>query len=694
MLLLAIPDMKCTTVVAEIAVDLQSQRLSAKFPEVHERFREIVKAADLSYVRGSSWWVRKITERSAPLEHRAAELGRALLVNGFPVQFPNVAIRDLALTGDIQPECRRWILRRVSGEYKDWFVLEWGWGEPDFYQRARQFITGNRYDADAHRVVAPIDAYEEVADFAAMHGFRFSPSAQALLDEARARYAEGVLVTLRPETPRPPDDLRRPMLAAVAANIPERHLDYQRLDFRTTKPLLAHQVPAVAHLQNVRVGAFFLDMGLGKTRCAIELAAQRQGRLSNVVWFCPVSLKLTVAEEIRKHTDTPENRLYIFDDKTTIAALPQAWWYIIGLESLGNSDRVTLAANHLIDENSMVVVDESSYIKGHASKRTRRVTQMAERARYRLLLTGTPLSQGVEDLFSQMRFLSPEILGYTSFYSFSANHLEYHPDYPDMVVRAHNTDFLAAKVAPYVYQVTKEEALTLPEKRYDRIYFDLSSEQREAYQRAKWEILLGVEEVDSYVIFKLFGALQQIVSGFWQHKRGREEFENWRMGWLFYTLAGIPEREKVIIWCKYVYSLERISEQIAAQHGADAVAVYYGKLSEHERAAELEQWRGDGCRYLVATLATGGHGLTLNEAAYAVFYENGFKYSERAQAEDRIHRIGQERPVTYIDLLAKCGIEERIAAALDRKEDVVRAFRSDVRRMRIKAHDLREGNLL
>jgi len=106
-----------------------------------------------------------------------------------------------------------------------------------------------------------------------------------------------------------------------------------------------------------------------------------------------------------------------------------------------------------------VICDESSYIKGHSAIRTNRITYISSRAKYRLALTGTPISQGVEDLFAQMRFLSPKILGYRSFYSFAANHLEYSDKYPGMVVRAHNLEYIAAKIQPYVYQVTKEECL-------------------------------------------------------------------------------------------------------------------------------------------------------------------------------------------------------------------------------------------
>ncbi|MBN1954832.1 MAG: DEAD/DEAH box helicase [Anaerolineae bacterium] len=436
----------------------------------------------------------------------------------------------------------------------------------------------------------------------------------------------------------------------------------------------------------LNIGGLFMDMGTGKTRCAVDLVHSRQGRLDRVIWFCPVSLKETILEEILKHTDTPPGQICVFDDDTAIRNLPAgALWYLIGTESMSASNRVALAANRVITPHSFVVVDESTYIKGHAAKRTRRITHMASRARYRAILTGTPLTQGVVDLYAQMRFLAPDILGYSSFYSFARNHLEYHPDYPGMIVNAHNTEWLAAKIAPFVYQVTKEEAgLDLPAKLFDTRYFGLTDEQAEWYDRAKWEILTSVPdwELESYTIFRLFTALQQIASGFWNRDPDGEdgeliEFPHRRLDTLADVVAALPADEKVIVWCKYRYGVHAIAARLRQEYGPDAVALYYGDLSPAERSAELARWRAEA-RFLVATQATGGHGLTLTEAAYAVFYENGFKYSERIQAEDRIHRIGQTRRPTYVDLVARCGIDKRIHQALAEKANVVQSFRRQV----------------
>lgn len=465
------------------------------------------------------------------------------------------------------------------------------------------------------------------------------------------------------------------------------------MTWQTTTALYSWQQRAVDKLLPARVAGLIMDMGTGKTRTAIEFARLRQAKISRVVWFCPVSLKETAEQEIRKHTDCQPCDILTFNERTGQKHLPERFWNIIGLESMSSSDRVTMAAASLIDENTFVIVDESSYIKGHHARRTERITSLSQKARYRMILTGTPLSQGVVDLYAQMRFLSPKILGYNSFYSFARNHLEYHPDYPGLIVASHNTDWLAAKIQPYVYQVQKSECLDLPQKLYDSLYFGMTDQQAELYWQAKQEILLNVPDElmdSSFIIFRLFTALQQIACGFWHRYVYDEqmrrllysemlEVPHRRLDMLAHAVERIPQGQPVVIWAQFQRSIGEIVRRLSEEYGAQSVAQYHGQLNEKQRNAELARFRA-GARFLVATQATGGHGLTLNEAAHHIFYCNGFKYSERIQAEDRSHRIGQTRTVTYTDIVCRAGIDERIQKALSDKEDAVVAFRRDVAR--------------
>jgi SNF2 family DNA or RNA helicase len=471
------------------------------------------------------------------------------------------------------------------------------------------------------------------------------------------------------------------------------------MTIKTITQLMPHQQAAIAKLLPSKVGALFADLGTGKSLMAIKLAEIRQQKYDRVFWFCPVSLKETIRQEWRKHTDVQEDDIKVWDDKVADDNLPtSATIHILGIESMSSSARVILAYHKMVTERSFVIVDESSYIKGHHSHRTERITALSSIARYRLILTGTPFTQGVVDLFAQMSFLSNKILGYSSFYSFAANHLEYEVRVNEQgykyrtgrIVRAHNTDYLAAKIAPYVYQVSKDECLDLPDKLYETRYFCMTDEQREYYQQAKREILLDLEYDDwsSIAIFHLFSSLQAIVCGYWKRtvpktlEKQQITFHHRRIGLLMDTIASIPDTEQVIIWSKYHYAIDEMKAAIEKHYGASAYSEFHGGIPEQKRNEQLAQWKSGGTRLLIATQSAGSHGLTLNNAAYSVFYADSYKYSERRQAEDRNHRIGQERRPTYISLCCEASIDERIATALERKENALEVFQARINHYR------------
>lgn len=465
-------------------------------------------------------------------------------------------------------------------------------------------------------------------------------------------------------------------------------------EFRTTTTLLPHQVPAVAKMLPIRVGALFMDMGTGKSRTLLEIAAQRQGKWDRLFWFTPCSLRHNVLHQILEHTDIPEAVVCLWDQKTMNRGVNRdALVHIIGIESMGQADRVVLAFANLVTTKSFVVVDESSYIKGNRAKRTERIITLSEKCRYRMVLTGTPFTQGAVDLYSQMKFLSPKILGYRSFYSFAANHLEYEQRRvrgrwisTGRIVRSHNTDYLAAKIAPYVYQIKKDECLELPDKLHKSVWLSLTDEQEDWYEHAKTEFLMrdDPEDWSPVELFRLFTRLQTIVCGFVKVGEGHEILKNNRIATLMDVLEGIGEKEKVLIWAKYRYCVESICAVLGQEYGPETVRAFHGDMPDREREKALAGWRRGPARYLVLTQSLGSHGLTLTEAAYAVFYADSFKYSERLQAEDRIHRIGQSRRPTYISLRAEDCIDVRINRALNEKGNALDDFQDEINRCREK----------
>ena len=462
-------------------------------------------------------------------------------------------------------------------------------------------------------------------------------------------------------------------------------------EWQAVTSLLPHQVEAVTKLLPSRVGGLFMEMGTGKSRTAIELARLRQRKIDRVIWFCPVSLKTTVDYEIRKHTTCADDDIYVFDHRTQEGTVPaDRFWYVVGIESMSLGSRAFFSVAQLMDARTMVIVDESTYIKGHWAKRTRRVTQMSEKARYRLVLTGTPITQGIVDLYAQMRFLSPKILGYHSFYSFACNHLEYSTRNKGQIVRTLNSKWVIERIRPYVYQVTKAECLTLPDKIHIDRYCRLSAEQEDAYEAAKQDFVDDLLRYDDdrdlsngIAIFRLFSRLQSIACGI----KDGDLIDDYRLN-LLAAVVGTVRDSHVVIWAKYRKNVQQIVERLQAE-GFSAVG-YDGRVPERQRQGLLDGWRRSG-GFLVATQSLGSHGLDLTAASTVIFYARGFKYSENVQAEDRCHRINQSRPVTYISLWANCGIEDRIWKALCKKEGALERLREEIDKVKKSGKDkLRE----
>jgi SNF2 family DNA or RNA helicase len=432
--------------------------------------------------------------------------------------------------------------------------------------------------------------------------------------------------------------------------------------------LLEHQKAATDKMMRSRVGALFMEMGTGKTRVAIELVYRRQSVIKNVVYFCPVSLKQNTWKEIQKHVEKPN----------------KDFWNIIGIESMQTSIKTITKAQELITKDTFVIVDESSFIKNHKAKRTEHITIVSKPARYRLIMTGTPIQKGYPDLYSQLYFLSPLILGYNSWYSFAANHIEYSEKYKG-VYRAHNIGYLAAKMEPYVYQVTKTECLDLPDKIYTQRYFTMTRNQKELYEHAKDEILNSIYELDSfgntpsYIIYNLFTCLQTVLSGYLNMKDEHCITDNPRLDLLIDVIEETAAN-KIIIWCKYQYDIEQITQKL----GLKNCALFYGELSENERNNELDKFRNTDTRFFIATQSCGGFGLTLVESAYVIYYNNSFNYAARQQSEDRTHRIGQTKKVQYVDLICEKSIDEMIDDNLTKKGNIVSDFKNKINQVKTK----------
>ena len=402
-----------------------------------------------------------------------------------------------------------------------------------------------------------------------------------------------------------------------------------------------------------------MDMGLGKTRTAIELIKNRydRGKINHVLWLCPCSVKTNLKRDILKHSRG------LLENTT-----------IMGIESISMSDRAYLKALDVMAKNkAYIIVDESSLVKNWDAKRTQRIIELSKLAEYKLILNGTPVTRNEADLYSQWYILDSRIFGYRTYWSFAANHLEY--DKYGRIRRVLNVDYLTNKIAPYSYQLKKSEIETkLPKKNYYDYYFELTEWQYHHYENVKDSLLADVDEFEPSTIYRLLTALQLITSGRMITKTGgrlehkpffKNPKDNPRIEALLNNIDGSDE--KYIIWTKYTFEIEEIS-QVLKEMGKD-VAIFNGDIPLKKRDKELDKFIGDS-QFLIANKSCGGYGLNLQFCNNMIYYSNDFDWGTRAQSEDRVHRIGQDKPVYITDIIADSKIDEMIIRNLSRKESL------------------------
>jgi SNF2 family DNA or RNA helicase len=322
-----------------------------------------------------------------------------------------------------------------------------------------------------------------------------------------------------------------------------------------------------------------------------------------------------------------------------------------------------------------MVIDESTTIKNRDAKRTKAAFKIGKTARYKRILTGSPITNNPLDLFSQAWFLSPHLLGCTSFFTFRAK-------YAEMVKitagnRAFtkvkgfkNLDELTKSIKTWSSRRTKDECLDLPDKIYQYYEVELTDEQKKHYKSLKEKAMaeLDGQLVSAPIVLTKLLRLHQLVCGSLTTDDGEViPVDNNRMKALLEVLD--EASGKVIIWANYRSDIQAIEEKLNEEYGKKAVVTYYGATSSEDRQEAVRRFQTDpDCLYFVSNPHVGGFGITLTEARNVVYYSNSYNLEHRLQSEDRAHRIGQKNAVTYVDLVCRKTVDEKIIKALRDKK--------------------------
>ena len=202
---------------------------------------------------------------------------------------------------------------------------------------------------------------------------------------------------------------------------------------------------------------------------------------------------------------------------------------------------------------------------------------------------------------------------------------------------------------------------------------ELTDEQKKLYKQMKEKALavLNGKMVTSMTVITQMMRLHQITCGHFKSDDGDvQKVKSKRLDELLNLLDELEG--KAIIWAHYRHDIESIVEEVKKKHGDDSILTYYGDTSTEDRQKAIEKIQdlSSPVRFLVGTPQTGGYGITLTAASTMIYYSNGYDLEKRQQSEARIDRIGQEKPMTYIDLIAEDTIDEKIIKALRTKVNI------------------------
>ena len=431
-----------------------------------------------------------------------------------------------------------------------------------------------------------------------------------------------------------------------------------------TKPF-EHQLKALEMSWDRKVFAYFMEMGTGKSKVLIDNISMLydKGKINGALIIAPKGVyknwytqeipnhmadhieKTVVLWESSKNKETEYKKLFESSDNLQIL--------IMNVEALSTKKGKTFAWKFLNCHTSMMAVDEATTIKNPGAQRTKNIIELGQNVKYKRILTGSPVTKSPLDLFTQCYFLDPWLLDQQSYYAFRVRYAKMRSinvsgRQVQIVVGYRNLGELTEKIKNFSYRCLKDDCLDLPSKTYMKRIIELTDEQKKLYKQMM--------------------RLHQITCGHFKSDDGDvQKVKSKRLDELLNLLDELEG--KAIIWAHYRHDIESIVEEVKKKHGDDSILTYYGDTSTEDRQKAIEKIQdlSSPVRFLVGTPQTGGYGITLTAASTMIYYSNGYDLEKRQQSEARIDRIGQSKPMTYIDIIAEETIDEKIVEALRRK---------------------------
>ena len=438
---------------------------------------------------------------------------------------------------------------------------------------------------------------------------------------------------------------------------------------------------------------FLFEMGCGKTLTAIATmgAAYQLGAIKKVLIVAPTSVCSVWPKEFDEYADFKYNVAVLLGDKqkrlATLRSL-EAFPFkalrvaVINYESTWREGLFEALQEWAPD---MVIADESQRIKEPSAKQSKALHRFGDIAKYKLILSGTPIQNNAIDLFSQYRFLDPSVFG-TNFYAFRNRYAIMGGFDRRQIVGYKDLDKLIQKEHSIAYRVTKDEALDLPEQTFITQHIPLEGKAKNLYDRIKRDSFAELEnggQITAPTVLTKLLRLQQFTGGFIQADDGtRPEFvfkeKIDALGDILDDYV-IDAGKKLVIFCRFRPEIDLISDTLKKRR--IKYAAIYGDIKIEDRGPIVADFQSNPeTKVFLAQIDTAGLGITLTAADTCVYYSVNFNYAAYSQSLARIHRIGQRNACTYIHLVVEKSIDETILKALAKKEDLAKTVVDDWRK--------------
>lgn len=446
-----------------------------------------------------------------------------------------------------------------------------------------------------------------------------------------------------------------------------------------------------------RSWALFLEMGLGKSKVLIDTACAlwETGKIGAVLVVCPKGVIHTwTTQELPRHlppriaaviscwrpsANQKERAAMEASLVQNVGALP---FFVANYDAFATKKGIAAAEAFLSAHEKrgvLLILDESTAVKNPDARRTKALLRIARRAAYRRIATGAPITRAPLDLWSQIAMLDDVPLGTRSYFAFRARYAIIQRRQASgrafsQIVGYRNLNDLQQRLQLVSSRLLKADCLSLPPKIYLRRDVELTPEQARLYHQVRRSALAELEQatLTAPLIVTRILRLHQIVCGLFKgdDDDAPTELASNRIPALREIVDEIGG--KAIIWANYRVNIQAIERALSEDHGPRSVVTYYGSTPFAARQLAVEQFQDPDSpvRFFVAHPKTGGSGLTLTAANTVIYFSNNHDLDLRAQSEDRAHRRGQTKSVTYIDLVAPGTVDDVILRALRDKIDL------------------------